>query len=50
VDWIPLLDDLAAQLDSGRLYARDLPALAEALARVGTAFERRTRNQRRNGS
>jgi hypothetical protein len=40
-DWLPLLDELAAQLDSGRIYFRELPELGEALSSVLTAFRRR---------
>jgi hypothetical protein len=40
-DWPPLLRELAAQLDSGRIYFRELPELGEAMAAVLTAYRRR---------
>jgi hypothetical protein len=40
-DWQRLLDDLARQLDDGRIYDRDLLALAGALNAVQEAFGRR---------
>ena len=40
-DWPGLLHDLARQLDSGRVYDRDLPALAVALNAALEAFGRR---------
>ena len=39
-DWPPLLADLARQLDAGRIYRRDLPALVDALAEVIAAVNR----------
>jgi len=39
--WSAALDQLAAELDTGRVYDRDLPALAEALAGVADALDRR---------
>jgi hypothetical protein len=39
--WPALLAQLAKQLDSGRVYDRDLPALAQALASVADALDRR---------
>jgi hypothetical protein len=32
--WPQALADLVAELDTGRVYDRDLPALADALGRV----------------
>jgi hypothetical protein len=40
-DWPRLLDDLAGQLNDGRVYDRDLPALARALEPVLEAYRRR---------
>lgn len=40
-DWLPLLTELATQLDNGALYDRDLPTLTVALNRVLDAFARR---------
>jgi hypothetical protein len=40
-DWPRLLGDLARQLEDGRIYDRDLLALADALNAVHTAFSRR---------
>jgi len=40
VKWPETLNALAAQLDSGRIYDRDLPALSQALATVLDAYER----------
>jgi hypothetical protein len=40
-DWPPLLRELAAQLDSGRIYFRELSELGEAMAAVLTAYRRR---------
>ena len=39
--WPAALAQLAAELDTGRVYDRDLPALAEALAGVADALDRR---------
>jgi len=39
--WPAALDQLAIALDTGRVYDRDLPALAEALAGVADALGRR---------
>lgn len=39
--WVAVLDELAAQLDTGTLYDRDLPDLTGALNRVLDAFGRR---------
>jgi hypothetical protein len=39
--WPAALDQLAAALDTGRVYDRDLPALAQALASVADALDRR---------
>ncbi len=40
-DWTRLLGDLAGQLNDGRVYDRDLPALARALEPVLEAYRRR---------
>jgi hypothetical protein len=42
-DWVPLLHELARQLDTGRLYDRDLDGIAGAVDQVVTAVERRVR-------
>lgn len=39
--WPAALAQLATALDSGRVYDRDLPALAQALAGVADALDRR---------
>jgi hypothetical protein len=39
--WLGMLAELAAQLDTGRLYARDLPAVAAGLEVVLDAVTRR---------
>ena len=39
--WPDLLQELARQLDDGRIYDRDIPGLAEALNAVLEAFGRR---------
>lgn len=39
--WLASLADLARQLDSGRVYDRDLPGLADALREVLAALDRR---------
>jgi len=39
--WPAALAQLTAELDTGRVYDRDLPALAEALAGVADALDRR---------
>jgi hypothetical protein len=46
---VPLLRELAGQLDAGRSYARDLPDLAAALTDVLSAYDRhpKTRARRR---
>jgi hypothetical protein len=41
--WPSALAQLATALDTGRIYDRDLPALAEALAGVADALDRRPR-------
>jgi hypothetical protein len=48
-EWLPLLRELADQLDAGRIYARDLPDLATALTDVLAAYDRhpKTRTRRR---
>ncbi len=40
-DWSRLLQELARQLDDGRVYNRDLPDLAAALPVVHEAYSRR---------
>ena len=40
-DWPRLLGELAGQLDDGRVYDRDLPALARALEPVLEGYRRR---------
>ncbi len=39
--WVPVLDELATQLDTGAIYDRDLPELTRALNRALEAFGRR---------
>ena len=39
--WPHALADLTAELDTGRVYDRDLPALADALGQVLNALDRR---------
>ena len=41
--WPAALAQLATALDTGRIYDRDLPALAQALAGVAEALDRRPR-------
>jgi len=45
--WPAALDQLAAALDTGRVYDRDLPALTQALANVADALDRRPGWRRR---
>jgi hypothetical protein len=40
-DWTRLLGELASQLSDGRVYDRDLPALARALEPVLEGYRRR---------
>ena len=40
-EWPAALTQLATALDTGRVYDRDLPALAQALADVADALDRR---------
>ncbi len=40
IDWPETLGALAAQLDSGRIYDRDLVTLSKALSNVFAAYER----------
>ncbi len=40
-DWPTLLGELTVQLTDGRIYDRDLPGLARALAPVLQAYRRR---------
>ena len=42
-DWARLLGNLAGQLDDGRVYDRDLPALGRALDPVLRSYRRRAR-------
>ena len=50
-DWTPLLSELARQLEDGRVYDRDLVALATALNAVLDAYCRRpyVRDRSRTG-
>lgn len=45
--WPAMLAQLATQLDNGRVYDRDLPALAQGLAEVAAALNRRPGSRRR---
>jgi hypothetical protein len=45
--WPPVLAQLATQLDTGRVYDRDLPALAQGLQNVIDALDRRPGWRRR---
>ena len=45
--WPPVLAQLATQLDTGRVYDRDLPALAQGLQDVIDALDRRPGWRRR---
>ena len=45
-EWPALLRELAAQLDGGRIYARDLTDLAPALHELVAAFNRRGNTRR----
>ena len=47
-DWAPLLAELAHQLDTGRIYPRDLPALTQTLEAVIAAVNRRVDLSRRH--
>jgi hypothetical protein len=40
-DWPRLLDELTRQLNDGRVYDRDLPALARALEPLLATYRRR---------
>jgi hypothetical protein len=42
-DWPRLLGELSSQLNDGRVYDRDLPALARAVRPVLEAYRRRAR-------
>ena len=42
-DWANLLEELAGQLNDGRVYDRDLPGLARQLEKVLQAYRRRAR-------
>jgi hypothetical protein len=44
--WPTLLHQLTSQLDTGRIYARDLPELALALEQVAAAVQRRRKRRR----
>ncbi|WAX56199.1 hypothetical protein M6B22_16890 [Jatrophihabitans cynanchi] len=46
-EWADQLRDLARQLDTGRVYDRDLDAVVEALRVVNDAVARRERHRRR---
>jgi hypothetical protein len=39
-EWAPLLRELAVQLNTGRIYPRDIAALAPALCEANAAFQR----------
>ncbi|SMO92350.1 hypothetical protein SAMN06273567_107177 [Geodermatophilus aquaeductus] len=41
-DWLPLLGELAGQIDDGRFYDRDLLDLSDAIDAVLDAYRRRT--------
>ncbi len=45
--WEHALADLVTELDTGRIYDRDLPALANALEQVVNALDRRPQHPRR---
>jgi hypothetical protein len=45
--WLPVLGELVRQVETGRIYDRDLPALGEALQEVINALQRRRDNQAR---
>jgi hypothetical protein len=45
-EWPAMLRELATQLDTGRIYARDLPGLNEAIATVRTALNRHPGSRR----
>ena len=47
--WVGVLDELAAQLDNGAIYDRDLPELTGALNRALEAFGRRPYVRQRAG-
>ena len=51
-DWASLLDELAHQIDDGRVYDRDLPDVATALRHVLDAYARRAyvRDRSRRGT
>ncbi len=51
-DWVPLLTELARQMDDGRVYDRELAALTAALRAVLAAHSRRpwVRDRRSGGS
>lgn len=40
-EWTSVLDELTARIDTGRVYARDLPVLAPAMERLVAAYNRR---------
>lgn len=48
-DWATLLGELVRQLDDGRVYDRDLAALAPALRSVLDAYDRRPYVRDRSG-
>ena len=45
--WPGILAQLATQIDNGRVYDRDLPALAQGLAEVADALNRRPGSRQR---
>jgi hypothetical protein len=44
--WPALVRELAAQLDAGRVFARDLPDLGTALNELNAAYRRRQPTRR----
>jgi hypothetical protein len=46
-DWAPLLGELVRQLDTGRIYPRDLPGVTDAVNDVVNAINRRVTTGRR---
>jgi len=46
-DFATVLADLTRMLDEGRLYDRDLPTLAPAVAELARAFQRRHKTANR---
>lgn len=46
-EWVPVLTELAHQLDSGRIYDRDLGAIAQAAGAFSEALRRRLQQPHR---